>query len=112
MLFRLGHDAFVGRDHEQRDVDTCRACEHVPHEAFVPGHVHHARADRVPQRKGCEPEIDGDASPLLLLPAVGIDPGEGLHEGRLPVVDVTGGPDYEAADGIGVGVGAGWAIHA
>src|SRR5207244_11308431 len=43
---------------------------------------------------------------LLLLRPVRIDAGEGLDERRLTVVDVTGGADYEAADGTGVeGVG-------
>src|SRR3989454_8057198 len=45
-LFRslgLRHDPFVGRDHEQGDVDPGRAREHIAHEPLVPGHVHEAR---------------------------------------------------------------------
>src|SRR2546430_17709471 len=54
-----------------------------------------------------EPQVDRDTASLLLLPAVGVDPGERLDERRLAVVDVPGGADYEAADGAGAGAGAG-----
>src|SRR2546422_5503273 len=77
----------------------------------MPRDVDDARLDGVVQRERREPEVDGDASPLLLLPAVGIDAGERLHQGRLAVVDVTGGPDYKAAEGIGMRV-AGGGTHA
>src|SRR2546423_15676243 len=74
----------------------------------MPRDVDDARLDGVVQRERRESEVDGDASPLLLLPAVGIDAGERLHQGRLAVVDVTGGPDYKAAEGIGIrGAGGG-----
>ena len=103
VLFGLGHDPFVGRDHEQRDVDARRAGEHVAHEALVARHVHHARLNFVTQRERSEAKVDGDPPALLLLPAIGVDPGEGLHERRLAVVDVTGRADYEAADGTRAG---------
>src|SRR2546421_10346906 len=67
--------------------------------------------DRVAQRERRESQVDRDAPPLLLLPTVGIDAGEGFHQGRLAVVDETGGPDYEAAEGIGMR-GAGGGTHA
>src|SRR5438046_9849186 len=73
----------------------------------MPRDVDDARLDGVVQRERRESEVDGYASPLLLLPAVGIDAGERLHQGRLAVVDVTGGPDYEAAEGIGMRVAGG-----
>src|SRR5438046_10091979 len=73
----------------------------------MPRDVDNARLDGVAQRERRESEVDGDASPLLLLPAVGIDAGERLHQGRVAVVDVTGGPDYEAAEGIGMRVAGG-----
>ncbi len=113
MLLSLRHDALVGRDHEQGDVHAGRTGQHVPHEPFMSGDVDHARLDGVAQRQGRESQVDGDAPPLLLLPAVGIDAGEGFHQGRLAVVDVTGGPDYEAAEGIGVRLaGEGGGTHA
>src|SRR2546428_254367 len=70
-----------------------------------------ARLEGAAQRERREPQVDSDAPPLFLLPAVGIDAGERLHQGRLAVVDVTGGPDYKAAEGIGVRV-AGGGTHA
>ena len=39
MLARLRHDAFVGRDDEQREVDPRRAGDHRAHERLVAGHV-------------------------------------------------------------------------
>src|SRR5258706_15989933 len=99
MLFGLRHDAFVGRDDEQRDVDAGRAGEHVLYEAFVAGDVHHARLDPplplARQRQGREAEIDRDAAALFLFPAVGVDPGERLYGRGLPVVDVPCRTDYE-----------------
>ncbi len=111
MLLGLRHDSLVGRDHEQGDVDSGRAGEHVAHEAFMPGDVDQTRLDRVTQGERREPQVDRDAAALLLLPTVGVDTGEGLHQGRLAVVDVTGGADYEAAEGTGVRV-AGGGTHA
>src|SRR2546423_15036487 len=73
----------------------------------MPRDVDDARLDGVVQRERRESEVDGYASPLLLLPAVGIDAGERLHQGRLAVVDVTGGPDYKAAEGVGMRVAGG-----
>ncbi len=109
MLLGLRHDPFIGRDHEQRDVDAGRSREHVAHESLVAGDVHDARLDRVAQRQGREAQVDGDAAALFFLPAVGVDAGQGLHQRRLAVVDVTGGPDYETADGTGSGGGGGLA---
>src|SRR5439155_8614243 len=86
-------------------VDAGGARQHVAHEAFVSGNVDYARLHVVSERQRREPQIDRDAATLLLLPAVGVDPGEGLHQGGLAVVDVARGADYEAAEGIGVGVG-------
>src|SRR2546422_7598749 len=68
------------------------------------------RSHGVGERQGCEPQVDRDAAPLLLLPAVGVDPGQRLDERCLAVVDVPGRADYEAADGAGAGAGAGIAL--
>src|SRR2546422_6355799 len=68
---------------------------------------HEARLDRVAERQRREAQVDSDAAALLLLPAVGVDAGQGLDQGRLAVVDVPGGADYEAADGRG-GVAHAW----
>src|SRR3989454_5879909 len=109
-LFRslgLRHRALVGGDHQQGDVDPSRSGQHVLDERLVARDVHHARLHGVGERQGCEPQVDRDAAPLLLLPAVGVDPGQRLDERCLAVVDVPGRADYEAADGAGAGAGAG-----
>src|SRR5207244_10720370 len=85
--------------------------QHIPPAHFTPRAVTDARLEAFVQRERREAEVDGDAPPLFLLPAVRIDAGERLHQGRLAVVDVTGGPDYKAAEGIGVRV-AGGGTHA
>jgi hypothetical protein len=38
-------------------------------------------------------QIDGYSAPLLFFQAVGIDAGQGLDQGGLAVVDVSGGAD-------------------
>ena len=39
--------------------------------------------------------IDGDAAALLLFQAVGVDAGQGLYQGGLSVIDVSGGADND-----------------
>ena len=95
MLGGLWHDAFVGGNDEQRDVDAGRAREHVFDKAFVAGDVHHARLDVARERQGRKAKIDRDAAAFFLFPAVGVDPGERLYERGLPVVDVPCRTDYE-----------------
>jgi hypothetical protein len=40
-------------------------------------------------------QLDGNAPLFFLLQPVRVDPREGFDEGSLPVVDVTGGPQYD-----------------
>src|SRR5437762_1908605 len=77
----------------------------APRSSSSPSPVSADTATARSQRQRREPQVDRDAATLLLLPAVGVDPGEGFHQGGLAVVDVPRGADYEAAEGIGVGVG-------
>jgi hypothetical protein len=93
VLARLGHDALVGGDHQQGDVDAADAGEHVVDEALVAGHVDDGDLDPVRQPQPGEAEVDGHAALLLLLEPVGVDAGEGADEGRLAVVDVAGRAD-------------------
>src|SRR5690606_27347004 len=64
---------------------------------LVAGHVHDPDPCPVRQVEVGEPQVDGDAAPLLLLEAVGLDAGEGADEGGLAVVDVPGRPDDDPA---------------
>ena len=93
MFAGLGHDAFVGGDDEEGEVDPTDAGKHVLDEAFVAGHVDKADGASGGQLAPGETEIDGQAARFLFGPAIGVDAGERLHEGALAVVDVSGGAD-------------------
>ena len=95
MFAGLRHDAVVGRDDEQGEVDAGRPGEHVLDEPLVPRHVHDAQRRRVAEVEVGEPDVDGDAAGLLFGQAVAVDAGEGLDERRLAVVDVAGGAQYD-----------------
>ena len=95
VLARLRHDAVVGGDHEQHDVDAGRAGDHLAHELLVAGHVDDAHRAPARQLELREAELDGDAALLLLRQAVGIGAGERLDERGLAVVDVPGGAENE-----------------
>jgi hypothetical protein len=60
----------------------------------VAGHVHYPDEDVVAEAVVSEAQLDGDAPLLLLLEPVAVDPGQGLDERRLAVVDVTGRTDH------------------
>jgi hypothetical protein len=99
VLARLRHDALVRRDDEQHRVDPRGAGHHPAHEPLVTGHVHHPGRDAAGKRQVRESEIDGDPARLLLGEAVGVDARERAHQGSLPVIDVSGGPENDGAHG-------------
>ena len=93
MLLGLGHPALVGGYDEQGDVDRLDPGQHVLEEPLMTGHIDERDlADWLDRGPG-EPEIDGQPAFLLLGPAIGVTPGQGLDQGRLAVIDVAGGPD-------------------
>ena len=98
MLAGLGHDPVVRSHHEDHQVDPGGAGHHVADEAFVAGHVHDPDAPPVRKLQASEAEVDGHSPLLLLGPAVGVDAGESVDEGRLAVVNVTGGADDDGLD--------------
>jgi hypothetical protein len=98
VLAGLGHDRLVRRHDEQDRVDAARTGEHVANEALVARNVDEGDAHSVPLRVR-EAQVDGDAAPLLLGQAIGVDPGERLHERGLAVIDVTRRADEEAIHG-------------
>ena len=87
----LGHDAFVGGDDQGHQVHAGGAGHHVAHEALVARDVDDAQVPAGGQDEVGKPQFNGDAPELLLFQAVRVDPGEGLDEGALAVVDVAGG---------------------
>ena len=72
-------------------------CQHVAYEPLVSGNVdepeHVIRVQRVVR----EPEVDRQPSFLLLREAIGVDPGERVHQRGLAVVDVSRGGDDHGA---------------
>ncbi len=76
----LGHDAIIGRDAQEHDVDTGGAGDHLPDEPFVARHVDDAHRTATRQLEACEPELDGDTPVFLLLETVGVGPGERRDE--------------------------------
>ena len=93
MLARLRHHPLVRGDDEQDDVDPRRPGHHRPDEPLVSRHVDDAGERSRGERESGEPELDRDPPLLLLLQPVGVGAGQRAHEGTLPVVDVTGGPE-------------------
>ena len=93
VLPRLGHHPFVGRDDEQRRVDPPHPGQHVLDEVAVPRHVDDAHRLAFGKGKPGEAQIDGHLPLLLLSEPIGVDPGQGFHQGGLAMVHVTGGAD-------------------
>ena len=75
--------------------------QHVGDEADVTGHVHEREHPTRWQGSGREPEVDGEAALLLLLQPVRIRAGERPHDGRLAVIDMTGGGHHLRGGGFG-----------
>jgi len=89
----LRHHTVVGRDHQQREIDACRAGQHGVDETLVAGHVDEAEHPAIIQRLVGIAQLDGDAARLFLLEPVGVDTGDRTHQRRLAMVDMSGGAD-------------------
>ena len=93
----LRHHGVVGRDDEQREVDTGRARHHVADEVLVAGDVDDAGDGPVIELERSEPEVDRYPAQLFLGQAVCVAAGEGAHQHGLAMVDVAGGTDYKVS---------------
>jgi len=76
----LRHDAFVGGDDHDHDIDTGGAGHHVFDEFFMAGDVHNADMLTVRQVQGGEAQLDGDPALFLLLETVGVGAGDGFYQ--------------------------------
>ena len=76
MLLRLLAPSLVRRDDEQDETDGTHAREHVGDEPLVSGDVDEADLASGRELAPGVAEVDREASPLLLLPAVGVHAGE------------------------------------
>ena len=100
MLFGLRHDAVVGGDGEEHEIDAVGAGEHVLDKALVAGHVDDARRSAVGQIEMGETEIDGDAALFFFFEPVGVVAGERFDQAGFAVVDMAGGADDVRHDSI------------
>ena len=80
MFPRLGHHAFVRRDHQHRQIDPADAGQHVLDEALVARDVDDLDREATRLLEKRESEIDRDAASLFLGKTIGIGAGQRLHE--------------------------------
>jgi hypothetical protein len=66
VLAGLRHDSFVGRDDEERQVNTRGAGHHGSHEGLMTRHIHDADGPHPLERERRKPELNGNAPPFLL----------------------------------------------
>ena len=95
MLACLRHDALVGGNDQQDEVDAGGAGEHVLNEPLVPRNIDDAHSPSTREVEVGKAEVDRHAPALLFFQPIRVDPGEGFDEGALAVVDVPGGADDE-----------------
>src|SRR5437867_1183693 len=91
VLARLRLDALVSGDHEQHEVNPTNSREHVAHEALVAGDIHESEAQALVIGSGQfemrKPQINRYSTAFFFLEAIGVNAGEGLHQGRFAVVN-------------------------
>ena len=93
-----GRAPVIGGDNQQYPVDRQHAGQHVGQKALVSGNVDKADLCPIGQGRIGKAEIDCQPAPFLLRQAVGVDPGQRLHQGRLAVVDMAGGREDHGFD--------------
>ena len=93
MLTCLWHHAFVRCDHEQREVDTAHACQHVFDEMLMSGDIDDADFAATGQSEPSETQIDRKAARLLFSQAIGVDPGECADQSTFAMVNVSRSAD-------------------
>ena len=91
MLFGLGHDTIISGDHEECNMNSGDACYHIADKFFVSGDIYNCNG----LIQVCKPQIDGHSPRFFFSEAIRIRAGEGLDQGRLPVVNMTGCTDND-----------------
>ena len=93
----LRHHTVVSGHHQQGELATGDAGNHVVDEAVVAGNVHEADAAALDVGVG-EAEVDGQAAALFFFQTIRIDTGERADDRSLAVVHMTGeGDDHCSA---------------
>ncbi len=88
MLAGLGHDAFVGGDDEQDQIDTGGSGQHVFHETLVARYVHDSDSPSAGEVEMSETQVDGHAAALLFFQPIGVNSGESFDQRTFAVVNV------------------------
>ena len=80
---------------QQHQIDAANSGEHVPDETLMAGNIDETQSAFSVRREFevREAEIDGDPAAFFLFQTVGIDAGQGFHQGGFSVIDVPGGAD-------------------
>ncbi len=91
VLQRLRTRPVIRGDDQQHPVDRQHAGQHVGQEPLVPRHVDKPELGAVGQRRIGKAEIDRQPASLLLRQAIGVDPGQRLHQRGLAVIDMASG---------------------
>ncbi len=93
VLGRLRHPGIVGGDDEHDHRHRPDTGKGGGDELLVPRHVDERDLAHPVEIGPAVAELDREAALVLLLEAVGVPPGQGLDQGGLAVVDMTGGGD-------------------
>ena len=93
----LGHHALVGRNDQQCGVNASHSGQHVFDEVSVTRDVDDAHLFAGWEGHPGEAQVDGHLALLLFPQPVGVDPGQGQHQGRFAMIHMAGGPDYPHA---------------
>jgi len=88
VLARLRLDGFIGRDHEENQINPADAGEHVFHKPLVAWYVNEADKQAVTKIEVSESQVDGDSAPLFLFQTIGIGPGQRPNQRRFAVIDM------------------------
>ena len=90
MFLRLGHDTFVCRHHQKRQIDPRCSRHHGTNKIFVSGNIDHARDAPMTQIQRSEVQLDRDLAPAFLCQPVHWTTGQGGDQSGFTVIDVTG----------------------
>ena len=85
MLHGLRHDAFVHADHQQYQINSAGARQHVPDELLMSRHINDTDIIVADFEVG-ESVLDGDAPLLLFLQPVRVHTGQRLDQPGFPMV--------------------------
>ena len=91
----LGHDALVGGNHQCHQINPGGSGNHVLDKALMAGNIDNPQKSPGGQVEVRKTQLNGDASELFLLQAIGVNAGQSSNEGCLAMIDVSRGTQYD-----------------